>query len=141
MVNVAGASQRESFHRRPLYRNIAAEKLKGWRRGLLLYGKPDFVFIKARIAVFIDGCFWHGCPLHGEIPATNRDRWRKKISGNCKRDKRVTKYLRFNGWHVFRIWEHDLGRARLNCKLENTTNFTIVSITPSRLTTFHFYRR
>ena len=96
---------------------LRRKKLKGWRRGLLLYGKPDFVFIKARIAVFIDGCFWHGCPLHGEIPATNRDRWRKKISGNCKKDKRVTKYLRFNGWHVFRIWEHDLGRARLNCKL------------------------
>ena len=85
--------------RRKKTKRLASRSFALWKAG-----KADFVFIKARIAVFIDGCFWHGCPLHGEIPATNRDRWRKKISGNCKRDKRVTKYLRFNGWHVFRIW-------------------------------------
>ena len=68
MVNVAGASKGNRSTEGRFTEILRRKKLKGWRRGLLLYGKPDFVFIKARIAVFIDGCFWHGCPLHGEIP-------------------------------------------------------------------------
>jgi len=73
-----------------------------------IYGKPDFANRKERIAVFIDGCFWHGCPNHYSTPKQNRSFWKTKISGNKKRDKEVTKHLSGNGWNVVRLWEHDL---------------------------------
>lgn len=82
----------------------------GWRRHISLIGKPDFVFRRERIAVFVDGCFWHGCPLHGELPANNVEYWRAKLARNLKRDRFVNDVLRKAGWRVIRIWEHDLGR-------------------------------
>jgi len=70
--------------------------------------RPDFVFLKLRTAVFVDGCFWHGCPKHCNQPANNRAFWFHKLSGNTKRDRLVTRALRANGWQVVRIWEHEL---------------------------------
>ena len=96
---------------------LRRQKIVGWRRGYPLFGKPDFVFPRARIAVFVDGCFWHGCPRHGEIPADNRNFWKEKIARNIRRDNLVTRKLRIMGWHVFRVWQHDLGKPQLNCKL------------------------
>ncbi len=61
-----------------------------------------------RIAVFVDGCFWHGCPLHAVTPATNTDFWTKKIGGNQARDERQTKALHEHGWTVVRLWEHEI---------------------------------
>lgn len=98
-------------------------KVTGWRRNYSLHGRPDFVFTKQKIAVFIDGCFWHGCPKHCRMPLTNRNYWESKISRNTRRDKSVVKYLKGKGWRVIRFWEHDLkgGRAfrqkmaRLKC--------------------------
>ncbi len=68
--------------------------------------KVDIVFTRARIAVFVDGCFWHGCPEHGRVPSTNRHYWPAKLAGNRERDKRVTAALEADGWTVIRLWEH-----------------------------------
>lgn len=82
----------------------------GWRRHVGLFGSPDFVFRKARVVVFIDGCFWHGCADHGSIPKSNRLFWRSKIRRNQERDELVVKTLRKQGWRVLRIWQHELRR-------------------------------
>jgi DNA mismatch endonuclease (patch repair protein) len=82
--------------------------ITGWRRHRPVYGKPDFVFPKKRVAVFVDGCFWHCCPRHSNLPVQNRSFWKKKLMANRRRDKLVTKTLNSRGWCVFRVWEHDL---------------------------------
>ena len=82
--------------------------ISGWRRNAKLFGNPDFVFIGARVAIFIDGCFWHGCPRHCRTPNTNRDYWEMKIDRNRARDRIVSRKLRADGWAVLRIWEHAL---------------------------------
>jgi DNA mismatch endonuclease (patch repair protein) len=69
--------------------------------------RPDVVFPKHRIAVFVDGCFWHGCPIHGTQPATNREYWAKKIDANRHRDTSTTAALERDGWTVLRFWEHE----------------------------------
>lgn len=82
--------------------------IKGWRRHLRLPGTPDFVFPKERLIVFVDGCFWHGCPRHVTFPATRRIFWLKKFDDNKARDRRVNRELCRLGWRVLRIWEHEL---------------------------------
>lgn len=84
--------------------------IKGWRRYQRLLGKPDFVFRSARVALFVDGCFWHGCPKHSTMPVNNRAFWNRKLSANKVRDRLVTLQLRASGWRVLRIWEHELVR-------------------------------
>lgn len=73
--------------------------------------RPDFVFSKLKLAVFVDGCFWHACPRHCRMPVSNRAFWRAKLARNQARDRLVTRTLRKAGWRVLRIWEHDLHRA------------------------------
>jgi DNA mismatch endonuclease (patch repair protein) len=87
-----------------------AHSITGWRRNSAIAGKPDFVFPRERLAVFVDGCFWHGCPTHATWPKNNADFWRAKILGNQKRDRAVTRLLKREGWRVIRIWEHALTR-------------------------------
>ncbi len=82
--------------------------ITGWRRNQPLFGKPDFIFRRQRIIVFVDGCFWHGCPKHCNMPVNNREFWEKKLTANKERDRLVTKTLRKQGWRVIRVWEHDL---------------------------------
>lgn len=72
--------------------------------------RPDFVFPKLKLAVFVDGCFWHGCPKHATWPKQNAAFWRAKILGNIQRDRLVNRTLRKAGWRVLRIWEHELRR-------------------------------
>ena len=91
---------------------LRASRITGWRRSYQLPGKPDFVFPKARVAVFVDGCFWHGHPTRCRMPATNREYWERKIQGNVQRDRKVTRTLREKGWKVLRIWEHTVTDAR-----------------------------
>jgi len=94
----------------------------GWRRGSKLPGKPDFIFPKWRVAIFVDGCFWHGCPKHATWPKTRAAFWKKKIEGNRARDRRVNRELRARGWKVVRVWEHELRRrdeAKLTRRLSN----------------------
>ncbi|MDP7560795.1 MAG: very short patch repair endonuclease [Planctomycetota bacterium] len=80
-------------------------KLTGWRRHQPLPGKPDFAFPMEKLAVFVDGCFWHGCPSCYQAPKKNKKFWRDKVEGNQRRDRRVTRQLRSEGWSVCRIWE------------------------------------
>jgi DNA mismatch endonuclease (patch repair protein) len=87
-------------------------KITGWRRNQKIFGKPDFVFPKLRLALFVDGCFWHGCPKHGTKPRGNRAFWKNKFVRNQVRDALVTRTLRRAGWRVLRIWEHELARKR-----------------------------
>jgi DNA mismatch endonuclease (patch repair protein) len=97
---------------------LKENEIVGWRRGKKIYGKPDFVFRKLKLAVFIDGCFWHGCKKHYRNPKGNRIYWTKKISKNKFRDNLVNKVLKKMEWRILRIWEHDIpnkkGIMRLN---------------------------
>jgi len=87
-------------------------KISGWRRHLDLPGKPDFTFRAQRLVVFLDGCFWHGCPRCYHLPEDNRSYWRKKVLGNRRRDRRRSQELRSLGWRVLRVWEHTLESPR-----------------------------
>jgi DNA mismatch endonuclease (patch repair protein) len=69
--------------------------------------RPDIVFTKARVAVFVDGCFWHGCPDHKVVPRSNRDYWVPKLRRNEERDREVDRALASAGWLVLRVWEHE----------------------------------
>jgi DNA mismatch endonuclease, patch repair protein len=82
--------------------------ITGWRRNYPLYGKPDFAFPKARVVVFMDGCFWHGHPEKCRMPKAHRSYWEKKIARNVARDRCVTRTLQEKGWKVVRIWEHSV---------------------------------
>ena len=86
---------------------LRREHIVGWRRHQPLFGKPDFVFRRARLVIFVDGCFWHCCPKHSNLPENNREFWQKKLDANRRRDKLVTRTLRKSGWYVLRIWEHE----------------------------------
>ena len=91
-----------------LARWFRREGITGWRRRQRVFGKPDFVFWRERVAVFVDGCFWHGCPRHGTMPKQNGEFWAAKLARNKARDRLVTRTLRREGWQVVRIWEHAL---------------------------------
>lgn len=96
-------------------------RITGWRRGARVAEKPDFVFRAVKLAVFVDGCFWHGCPRHGRMPKTRVAFWMTKLAGNARRDREVRKLLRRCGWRVLRIWEHELARkhdARLARRIQ-----------------------
>ncbi|MBC8097746.1 MAG: very short patch repair endonuclease [Akkermansiaceae bacterium] len=93
-----------------LMRVLRAHGITGWRRNQPVFGKPDFVFPKLKLAIFVDGCFWHGCPRHATKPRNNEAFWRRKFTANKARDRLVTRTLRSRGWRVLRIWEHALAR-------------------------------
>ena len=83
--------------------------LKGWRRNYKIAGAiPDFVFLKKRIAVFADGCFWHGHNCRNLTPKQNSEYWQKKIENNRIRDKEINERLERKGWKVIRIWECEI---------------------------------
>jgi len=85
-------------------------KITGWRRNQRIFGKPDFIFPNHTLAIFVDGCFWHGCPKHATKPKNNRAFWHRKLSANKARDRLVNQTLRRTGWCVLRIWEHELAK-------------------------------
>jgi len=84
--------------------------ITGWRRHLPLPGRPDFAFKQHKVAIFIDGCFWHGCPQHYRPPSSNPEFWFQKVESNRFRDRVANLLLRKKGWRVLRIWEHELKR-------------------------------
>ena len=94
-----------------LARLMRAEGIRGWRRHLPIPGRPDFSFQNQKVAVFVDGCFWHGCPKCFQLPKQNRAFWKAKIEGNRKRDRLVNGRLRRLGWKVIRIRECQLRKA------------------------------
>jgi DNA mismatch endonuclease (patch repair protein) len=84
-----------------------------WKNGLryrIHYGKEkiDIAFPAKRVAVFVDGCFWHGCPIHSHLPKSNKEYWLPKLKKNMERDKENTKRLQEDNWKVLRLWEHEL---------------------------------
>jgi DNA mismatch endonuclease (patch repair protein) len=102
-----------------LVRIFRENGITGWRRNIPLLGKPDFVFRRERLVVFVDGCFWHCCPIHGSKPASNSAYWIRKLARNRARDLAVTRELRLKGWRVLRIWEHALrepARVAMRCQ-------------------------
>ena len=99
--------------------------ITGWRRNQPVFGKPDFIFRKMKVAVFVDGCFWHGCPGHYRQPQTRKVFWESKINRNKKRDLQVNRMLRRNGWRVLRIWEHAFqNETKLIARLGNLRSGT-----------------
>lgn len=92
---------RRRLHRMGLRYRVDFPVLKGLRR------RADVVFTKARVAVFVDGCFWHGCPEHGSWPKSNAEFWRNKIETNRRRDQDTNECLKKAGWRVIRVWEHE----------------------------------
>lgn len=100
-----------------------------WKRGLRfrknvrkLRGTPDIVIQKYKIVIFIDSCFWHGCPIHFKRPKSNQEFWDKKISRNRERDKEVDEYYIEKGWNLKRIWEHEI-RGNPEKAIEETVDF------------------
>ncbi len=101
-------------------RLLRRHKISGWRRhqevriqkpGARIFKvRPDFVFRQVRLALFVDGCFWHGCPKHETKPKNNRAFWKNKFTRNKARDVLVTRTLRRADWRVLRIWEHELAK-------------------------------
>lgn len=102
-------------------------RITGWRRGWPLEGKPDFVFPKRKLAVFVDGCFWHGCPLHATSPKSNFAFWQTKFARNRARDRFVSRTLLAEGWQVLRIWEHELAAKNANRLLARLRRYGLVS--------------
>ena len=89
-----------------------------WRRNYPVKGKPDFVFIKQRVAIFIDGCFWHGHDCRNTRPSDNAEYWKKKRERNMKRDLKVTELFEKRGWRILRIWECELKKSNEAATIE-----------------------
>lgn len=98
------------------------EGIKGWRRGYPVKGHPDFVFLEKRVAIFVDGCFWHGHNCRNTHPKENEDYWSKKIDGNIKHDKEISEIFIKRGWTVVRIWECELSLKKRALLLEKLRN-------------------
>jgi len=106
MSNIRGRGNKNTEVR--LARLMRDEGICGWTRHLPILGRPDFSFRKQKVAVFVDGCFWHGCPRCFRLPKQNRALWKAKIEGNRKRDRLVNGRMRRLGWKVIRIRECQL---------------------------------
>ena len=94
----------------------------GWKRNYPVRGHPDFVFLKCRIAVFVDGCFWHGHDCRNTRPETNKEFWQKKRERNIKHDQEITELFEKRGWTVVRIWECELKRNNYENALRRITD-------------------
>ena len=94
-----------------LARLLRQSGISGWRRQYKLFGTPDFYFPHLKVAVFVDGCFWHGCPLHATTPAKSTEFWKAKLDRNRARDILFIRTLCRQGVAVVRIWEHELRTA------------------------------
>lgn len=91
-----------------LRKELWALGYRGYRKYPALPGKPDLLFPRKKTVIFVDGCFWHGCPLHYSEPKNNVEYWSKKIGRNIERDRAVDKELQEQGYTVLRFWEHDV---------------------------------
>ena len=94
-----------------LRKKLWSQDVRGYRIHCNLPGKPDIVFTKKKIAIFIDGCFWHKCPYCFQEPETRNEFWMKKIGTNVERDLKNTRQLQEDGWTVLRFWEHEIRKT------------------------------
>jgi len=93
---------------------LRRNKVRGWvKHPKNILGHPDFYFRRSKLALFVDGCFWHACPIcRRRIPKSRTAFWRKKIDENRRRDNRIRNKLRTDGFHVIRVWEHQVQNSR-----------------------------
>lgn len=125
MADVMSAAQRSALMSRIRGSNTGPELVLRkalWARGFryrVNYRigriRPDLVFITARLAVFVDGCFWHRCPLHGVMPRGNRTFWQAKLERNVQRDAEANQFLHSTGWIPLRFWEHEVDDSVAAC--------------------------
>lgn len=110
MARIRGSGNKDTELR--MMALFRAHHISGWRRNARIFGKPDFVFPRERAVVFVDGCFWNGCPKpkHAPLPKNRAEWWAAKLQRNRQRDLLVTRTLRKAGWRVVRVWECDLAR-------------------------------
>lgn len=92
--------------------------ITGWKRHYNVKGHPDFAFVDKKIAVFVDGCFWHGHDCRNTRPESNKEYWDKKRDRNIQHDKEVTKRFSDRGWIVIRIWECELKKKNREALME-----------------------
>lgn len=110
---------------------LRREGIRGWRRHVRrLPGTPDFYFPRERLAVFVDGCFWHACPRCGRIPKSRVEFWSAKIDANRRRDNRNRRALRARGMATVRVWEHELRGAAWVKRLRRRLNARRITRTP-----------
>ncbi len=98
-----------------LRKALWAAGMRGYRLHYQLPGKPDIVFSRSRLAIFVDGCFWHRCPKCFQMPKTRLDYWSPKIARNVARDAFVNQTLQSQGWKVLRFWEHEIHQDLPTC--------------------------
>ena len=101
--------------------------IAGWRRNYPVKGHPDFVFLKEKVAVFVDGCFWHGHDCRNTRPAEHQDYWQKKRERNIKHDIEVTAAFEARGWKVLRVWECELKKKNMTLVLERIMSALVVN--------------
>lgn len=139
MPDTFSTQERSEIMRRVKGKNTSLEmKVRSalHRRGLRyrlnypLPGKPDIVFVRARLAIFVDSCFWHGCPQHLRMPKSNQDYWSGKIHRNVERDVKTNELYEEIDWHIIRIWEHELKEDfdACICKLEQAARCNLTKI-------------
>lgn len=108
---------------------LRLHRITGWRRHASVPGKPDFIFRAHRLAIFVDGCFWHGCPRCYTRPKSNRKFWDAKFARNRARDRHVNLELRRRDWRVLRIWEHQLRKAEQVAKrVQSVLNDPVIRV-------------
>ncbi|MCX6761115.1 MAG: very short patch repair endonuclease [Candidatus Nealsonbacteria bacterium] len=106
---------KDSLMERKIRKELSKLGLRFRKNVSHLKGKPDLVFTKDKVAVFLDSCFWHGCKKHCRVPSSNKIYWKKKIERNRQRDAEITRSLKKDGWRVIRFWEHNLKANQEKC--------------------------
>lgn len=112
---------------RSLFSMLAGMRLKGWQKNVNdIVGRPDVVFPVEQVAIFLDGCFWHGCfQCQRKLPETNREYWKRKISRNIELARENNQKLAEDGWLVLRIWEHEIKTLAARKKVRDEIRHTI----------------
>lgn len=100
-----------------LIRYFKENNIHGWKRGYKVKGHPDFVFLDKKIAIFVDGCFWHGHDCRNTHPSDNAEYWQKKRERNIRHDQEITARFEARGWTVIRIWECELKKKNHDSQL------------------------
>lgn len=107
---------------RKMEKLLRLRRIRGYRKQWAVAGKPDFAWPKSRVALFVDGCFWHGCPRCDRPSKSNLDFWKTKIVSNRRRDRRVSRKLRKEGWRVLRVWECRISEERTVARIKRAVS-------------------
>jgi len=107
-LNMSHIRAKDTSPEKKLRQMLRDNGIRGYRIHYDLVGKPDIVFVRKKIAIFVDGCFWHKCPVCLKEPETRKEFWMNKIDSNVRRDEKVNAELIEQGWNVIRIREHEI---------------------------------